>query len=297
MFDGFSERVIDTGEARISCVIGGSGEPILFLHGFPQTKAMWTRVAARLASRNTVICADLRGYGDSSKLDGSAHKASYAFRSMAGDQVRLLRALGFDRAHVVGHDRGARVAHRLALDHPDTILTLSLLDIVPTHAMFARLDASIAQLYWHWFFLSQAAPFPETMIGANPDYFFEFCLAGWGGMDLDAIDPGVLSEYRRCWRDPSMIAASCHDYRAAAGIDLEHDIVDVGRKLDCPTMILVGSSGYLPKLFDVGAVWQDYVERPRIASIAGGHFFVDTSPEEAASILTEWIDSVKDWRR
>nr|WP_254911517.1 alpha/beta hydrolase [Sphingomonas sp. CDS-1] len=289
---GFTKRVIDSGEAEISCVIGGSGEPILLLHGFPQNKAMWARVAAKLSDQYTVICADLRDYGDSSKPQGLADSSNYAFRAMVNDQVHVLRALGFDRTHIAGHDRGGRVAHLMALDHPEAVLSLTVMGIVPTHAMFAQLNKDVASLYWHWFFLSQSTPFPEMIIKANPDYFYETCLAGWGGMDLDALDQEVLSEYRRCWRDSHMIEASCCDYRAAAGIDLEHDSIDFGRKLTCSTLILYGSAGYLPRLFDLAAVWREYTLHLKTVPISGGHFFVDTHSDDVTSVLTKFIASI-----
>lgn len=268
------------------------GEPILLLHGFPQNKAMWARVAAKLTDRYTVKCAGLRGYGDSSKPHGLADNSNYAFRAMANDQVHVLRALGFNRAHIAGHDRGGRVAHRMALDHPAAVLSLTVMDIVPTHTMFTRFNKDVASRYWHWFFLSQPASFPQLIIKANPDYFFETCLAGWGGMDLEALDQEVLSEYRSCWRNSHMIEASCCDYRAAAGIDLEHDSLDFGHKLTCPTLALYGSAGYLPRLFDLEAVWCEYASHLEIIPISGGHLFVDTHADDVTLVLTKFIASI-----
>jgi haloacetate dehalogenase len=223
MFEGFSNQRTNVGDAEIACVVGGSGPPLLLLHGFPQNKAMWARVAPTLAERYTVVCADLRGYGDSSKPRCLPDRSNYSFRAMAGDQLNLMRALGFDRFDVIGHDRGGRTGHRLALDHPDAVLSLTVMDIVPTYAMFMDTNRKVAGSYWHWYFLSQPEPFPERMIGYDPDFFYETCLVGWGATKITDFDQETLADYRRSWRDEAMIHGSCSDYRAAASIDLEHD--------------------------------------------------------------------------
>ncbi len=292
MFEGFSNKLIDVGDVEISCVIGGHGAPLLLLHGFPQNKAMWTRVAPALAENYTVVCADLRGYGDSSKPRCLPDKSNYSFRAMADDQLRLMRSLGFNRFHVIGHDRGGRTGHRLALDRPDAVLSLTVMDIVPTYAMFMDTNRKVEGAYWHWYFLSQPEPFPERMIGCDPDFFYETCLVGWGATKLSDFDPEMLAEYRRSWRKPSMIHGSCSDYRAAASIDLEHDASDIDRRVSCPSLVFYGSAGQMANLFDIPAEWGKRLVDPKAASLPGGHFFVDQFPREVAETLREFLLSV-----
>lgn len=289
MFEGFSHAHIQVGDVAIDAVIGGAGAPVLLLHGFPQNKAMWARVAPRLAKDLTVVCADLRGYGDSDKPRCLPDRSNYSFRVMAEDQLRLMRHLGFERFHVVGHDRGGRTGHRMALDHPDAVLTLTVMDIVPTYAMFMDTDHRIAGAYWHWYFLSQPEPFPERLIGHDPDFFFESCLCGWGATQLSDFDPQMLADYRRCWREPGMIHGSCSDYRAAASIDLADDAADIDRKVACPTLAFYGAEGVIAKLFDIPAEWRKRCIDVRSASLPGGHFFVDQFPDETARILMDFL--------
>lgn len=292
MFEGFSSRKVGHGDVEISCVIGGSGPPVLLLHGFPQNKAMWARVAPKLATNHTVVCADLRGYGDSSKPRCLADKSNYSFRAMAGDQLALMRALGFERFHLIGHDRGGRTGHRLALDHPDAVLSLTVMDIVPTYAMFMDANRKVAGSYWHWYFLSQPEPFPERLIAGDPDFFYETCLVGWGATKISDFDQEMLTDYRRCWRDPAMIHGSCSDYRAAASIDLEHDAADIARRVECPTLVFHGSTGQMAQLFDIPAEWRKRFRNPQDASLPGGHFFVDQFTDEVARTLGDFLASV-----
>jgi haloacetate dehalogenase len=289
MFEGFDRGKVGTGEAEINYVRAGRGAPLLLLHGFPQTLAMWAKVAPILAKNFTVVCADLRGYGDSSKPKCAPDKSNYSFRAMAADQVGLMGKLGFDRFHMIGHDRGGRTGHRMTLDHPSVVLSLAVLDIVPTHAMFMETSRHVAGAYWHWYFLSQPEPFPETMIGANPDFFYETCLVGWGATKIDDFDPQMLGEYRRCWRNAQMIHGSSSDYRAAASIDLEHDEADLGEKVRCPTLALWGSQGVMHRCFDIAAAWRKRCVDVTPATVPGGHFFVDQFPEETARILAEFL--------
>lgn len=289
MFDGFTRKQIVCNDVTINCVIGGSGPPVLLLHGFPQSLAMWARVAPKLAERFTVVCADLRGYGDSSKPRCAADRSNYSFRTMAADQVALMRQLGFDRFHVVGHDRGGRTGHRMALDHPDKVLSLAVLDIVPTHAMFMDTNRRVAGAYWHWYFLALPEPFPERLIGKDPDFFYETCLTGWGATRLEDFDAEMLGEYRRCWRMPETIHGSCSDYRAAATIDHEHDEADIDRKVECPVLALWGSAGHMHALFDIGAEWRRRCRSVRAEMLPGGHFFVDQFPDETARLLTDFL--------
>lgn len=291
MFEGFSRCRIDVGDVEISCVVGGSGDPVLLLHGFPQNKSMWARVAPVLAERHTVVCADLRGYGDSSAPRCLPDRSNYAFRAMAQDQLALMRALGFERFHLVGHDRGGRTGHRLALDHPEAVLSLTVMDIVPTYAMFMDTNREIAGTYWHWYFLAQPEPFPERLIGADPDFFYETCLVGWGAATLEAFDPELLADYRRTWRDPAVIHGSCSDYRAAASIDLEHDRVDIERRVACPTLVLYGAAGGMARLFDIPAQWRKRCCNVTAAALPAGHFFVDRCPDRVAAALRDFLSS------
>ena len=273
----------------INCVAGGAGPPVLMLHGYPQCLAMWARIAPQLVERYTVVCSDLRGYGDSSKPANAPDNATYSFRAMAADQVAAMRALGHDRFHVVGHDRGGRAAHRLALDHPDAVASLAVLDIVPTYAMFMDTNRHVAGGYWHWYFLALPAPFPETLIGRDPDFYFETSMFGWGRGSAEDFDAGQLDEYRRCWRDPAMIHASCSDYRAAATIDLAHDSADIEVKVTCPILALWGEAGLMHQLFDMRAEWEKRCSDVATATLPGGHFFPDQLPDDTASILLGFL--------
>jgi len=289
MFEGFAKSTADIGGIDISYVIGGTGPPLLLLHGFPQCKAMWARVAPLLADRFTVVCADLRGYGDSGKPRCTSDCSNYAFRAMADDQVGLMNNLGFSRFHIVGHDRGARTAHRMALDHAHCVETLTVMDIAPTYSMFMRTDHLIAQSYWHWYFLAQPEPFPETLIGHDPDYFYERSLLGWGAARAEDFDADMMAEYRRAWRNPDMIHGSCSDYRAAGAVDLKHDTEDLGRRVRCRALMLYGAKGVMARLFDLPAEWRTRLADMTVASLPGGHFFVDQFPRETAHILAEFL--------
>jgi haloacetate dehalogenase len=289
MFEGFQRGVAAIDGSEVAYVVGGAGPPVLLLHGFPQCLALWARVAPILAARFTVVCADLRGYGDSAKPACLPDRSNYAFRAMAADLVGLMRQLGFARFHVVGHDRGGRTGHRLALDHPDAVLSLAVLDIVPTYAMFMETNRHVAGVYWHWYFLSQPEPFPERLIGADPDYFYETCLLGWGASRIGDFDPEMLAEYRRCWRDPAMIHGSCSDYRAAASIDLKHDAADLDRKVACPVLAFWGTAGAMHRYFDIGAEWDRRCTHVQRASLPAGHFFIDRMPEETAAVLASFL--------
>ncbi len=289
MFEGFSSRRVAVDGIEIACCIGGAGPPVLLLHGFPQTKAMWARVAPVLAEQFTVVCADLRGYGESSKPKCLPDHSNYAFRAFAADQLGLMRQIGFDRFHVVGHDRGGRAAHRMALDHPDAVRTLTVMDIVPTHAMLNDTDRKVAAAYWHWYFLSQPEPFPERLIGNDPDFFYETSLTGWGAARISEFDAEMLADYRRAWRDPAMIHGSCSDYRAATTIDFEHDSADLDRKVACPTLVLYGAAGAMARLFNIPAEWRRRCAHVEEASLPGGHFFVDQFPHETARIVLKFL--------
>jgi haloacetate dehalogenase len=291
MFEGFEKRTVEVGEGiSIACVTAGNGPPVLLLHGYPQTHAMWAGIAPRIVEAGySVVCPDLRGYGDSSKPRSLSDRSNYSFRAMAGDQARLMRALGHERFHLVGHDRGARTAHRLTLDHGAAVRSVAVLDIAPTYVIFMELTRHLAGGYWHWFFLSQPEPVPERMIGADPDFFYETCLTSWGSAKLTDFDAGQLDAYRRAWRDPAMIHGSASDYRAAATIDLEHDAADLDRKVEAPLLAFYGANGLMAKLFDVPAEWRKRASNVRDASLPGGHFFPDLLPAETAATLVSFL--------
>lgn len=294
MIPGFADRVIAANGQTIAASLGqtiaaslgGSGPPLLLLHGFPQTRAMWAAIAPRLAARFTVIAADLRGYGGSSKPEGAEN---YTFRAMAADLLALMTALGHDRFHLAGHDRGARVAHRLALDAPTRPLSLALLDIVPTHRLLHPLDHRVARSYWHWFFLAQPAPFPESLILADPERFFTACLLGWGGARIEDFAPDQLAAYRAAWSDPQTVRAMCDDYRATLALDLEMDAADLGRRIEVPALVLYGADGAIARAFDIPATWAPHLARMQTGAIPGGHFFPDTAPEVTAAALLSFL--------
>lgn len=289
MFSGFEEGTKHVNGVDISYVMSGSGSPVLLLHGFPQTKALWSRIAPVLAEKYTVVCADLRGYGDSSKPHPAPDADNYSFRQMALDNVELMAALGFDGFHVIGHDRGGRTGHRMALDHPGKVKSLAVLDIAPTYSMFEKVNRKVAHVYWHWYYLSQPAPFPESMIAADPDAFYETCLTGWGATGLDAFPPENLAEYRRCWRQPDAIAGSCADYRAAVLVDIEHDIADQDKKTTCPVLVLYGQDGVMAGSFNMEKEWAERCSTLKVATAPGGHFFVDQYPENVISELDRFL--------
>jgi haloacetate dehalogenase len=237
------------------------------------------------------VCADLRGYGDSGKPRCAPDHSNYAFRAMANDQVGLMSTLGFARFHAVGHDRGGRTAHRMALDHAGCIKTLTVMDIAPTYTMFMQTDRHLAQAYWHWYFLAQPEPFPETLIGRDPDFFYERSLLGWGAARAEDFDVEMMTEYRRAWRNPEMIHGSCSDYRAAGTVDLDHDAQDLSRHVQCPALVFYGSKGVMARLFDLPAEWRTRLAHMTEAALPGGHFFVDQFPQETARILADFLTS------
>ncbi|QUJ77488.1 alpha/beta hydrolase [Sulfitobacter albidus] len=265
---------------------GGDGPPVLLLHGFPQTHAMWHAIAPALARHYTVIAPDLRGYGASGKPDDPA---AYSFRGMAEGPRALMAALGFESFHLIGHDRGGRTAHRLALDTPDPVRSLTLMDIVPTHLLLADLTRKVAQAYYHWFFLAQPHPMPETMIAHDPDAYFEGCLMGWGAADTSDFHPDALSAYRGAWRQPDTIRGMCADYRAALSHDFDLDAADLGRRLTMPALVMYGADGVMGRAYDVPATWDDRLSDARPCPIPGGHFFPDTHPRETAAALLDFL--------
>ncbi|MGX0902975.1 haloacetate dehalogenase [Roseovarius sp. MBR-79] len=282
MIPGFTDHRTDT----LAFSIGGDGPPLLLLHGFPQTRAMWAHIAPALARTHTVICPDLPGYGASTKPEDLA---AYSFRAMAREMTSLMASLGHATFALIGHDRGARVAHRLALDAPDRVARLALLDIIPTHTLLSDLRWPVARAYYHWFFLAQPAPFPDRMIAADPDRYFESCLLGWGGAQLSDFDATQLAQYRAAWRDPDTIRGMCNDYRATLGDDMADDSADATARLACPTLILYGATGAMARHYDVPATWAPKCTDMQARAITGGHFFPDTAPEETAAALLGFL--------
>ena len=288
LFPGFTTHRLTTSGAMIHCVVGGSGPPLLLLHGYPQTHAIWHRVAPQLAERFTVVCSDLRGYGDSSKPEGGPKHIAYSKRAMAQDQVEAMQALGFTRFRLVGHDRGGRVAHRLCLDHPRAVERVAVLDISPTRAMYDGTDMAFATAYYHWFFLIQPFDLPERMIGADPIYYLRRKLGGWGS-DLSHFDARALAEYERCFRDPATIHATCEDYRAAATIDLEHDADDAHARVDCPLLALWGERGVVHHLFDPIADWKKVARDVRGRALPSGHYLAEEVPDATLAELLAFL--------
>ena len=279
-------RTFRTNSQTIAYDTAGSGPPLLLLHGFPQTRAMWRPLVPSLSAEFTVVTADLRGYGESSK---PADMTDMSFRKMADDMVALMHSLDFANFHVAGHDRGARVAHRMALDYSEAVETLTVMDIVPTEHLLTNLTTEIAKVYYHWFFLAQPTPFPETMIGHDPDAYFERCLLGFGKAKLDDFDPALLDAYRQSWRDPDCIRAMCHDYRAAIEVDWQHDKEDLHRTVSCPSLVLYGQDGAMAQLLDVPETWTDRLADMEHAAMPGGHFFPDQHPDRTAEALRTFL--------
>lgn len=257
MFSSFEKRTVPVNGISIHCRIGGEGPALLLLHGHPQTHFMWHKVADRLAEQFTVVAADLRGYGDSDKVGRSERAIHYSKKEMAKDQLELMAQLGFERISVMAHDRGARVAHRLAVDHPDAVLRMVLLDIAPTLAMYEQTSEEFARAYWHWFFLIRPAPLPESLIEADPKNYLR-TMMGSRFAGMQPFSGEALREYLRCLQLPGAATGMCEDYRASAGIDLEHDREDIaaGRKINCPLLVLWGEEGIIGRCFSPLAEWQ-----------------------------------------
>ena len=293
-FEGFESRRIAVNGVELFVRIGGNAKapPLLMLHGFPQTHAIWHRVAQRLKSRFRLVLPDLRGYGDSAKPPGDADHANYSKRTMARDMEELMTKLGHDLYAVVGHDRGARVAHRLALDHASSVTKLCVIDIAPTLDMYERTTMAFASLYYHWFFLIQPAPLPEKLLLADPLFFLHSAFGGWGSKLLDHVEPQALADYERCFAMPQTLHANCEDYRASAGIDLAHDRASrtAGQKIGCDTLVLWGERGVVHRLFAPIVLWRaqcaGLVEG---ALMPAGHFIPEELPDETADLLLRFF--------
>jgi haloacetate dehalogenase len=293
-FDGFTARDFTIGGVHVHARIGGRADapPLLLLHGFPQTGAMWHRVARQLADAYFLVLPDLRGYGDSEKLPGSADHAQASKRAMAADVAGLMRALGHQRFFVCGHDRGGRVAHRLALDQPQAVRRLAVLDIAPTLDMYAATNFDFARLYYHWFHLILPAPVPEKMIGGDARFYLHAKLAGWGSAGADFIEPEAMAEYERCFCRPEAIHAICEDYRASATIDLEHDRASraAGAKIACNLLVLWGEQGVVHKLFAPLELWRAQCSGTVTGhAVPSGHYIPEQLPELTAQALRDFM--------
>jgi haloacetate dehalogenase len=286
MFDDFIRQQIKVNETTINFVRAGSGDPILLLHGYPQTHVCWHRVAPKLAERFTVVCPDLRGCGDSSKPPSDSEHLAYSKRVMAQDQVAVMQSLGFDEFAVIGHDRGARVAHRMALDHPERIAKLALLDIIPTITAFANTNQGIATAAFNWFFSIQPDDLPERLIGAESAFYLHWLLDHWVGAK-DSLSVEAVAEYERCF-DAATIRATNEEFRAGASIDLIHDEADKERKISCPTLLLWSATGMWAK-YDVLAIWQARAKDVQGIALDCGHFLPEEDPDRTAAELIGFL--------
>jgi haloacetate dehalogenase len=287
LFDNFTSRLIQVSGATIRCRIGGSGPPLLLLHGCPQTHVMWHKVAPALARHFTIVASDLRGYGDSSKPLGLPDHTNYSFRAMATDQVEVMSNLGFETFSAVGHDRGARVLHRMALDHPQALRRVALLDILPTPFLYAQTDRAFATRYWEWFFFVQDSDFPEKLLSGNPEAFLRYEIG-------ELVNNGIISheawsEYLRVLSTESAMHAMCEDYRAGATIDLVHDAADSERHVLCPLMILWGDRNPVWKRFDVLEVWRQFAPTAVGCAVRAGHYLAEEAPQQVLAQLLPFL--------
>lgn len=292
-FPEFTHKLVDVGDGiKINTFVGGQGkEAILLLHGHPETCIMWRFIAPKLAEKFTVVLTDLRGYGDSTKPQGLPDHSNYSKRVMANDQVAVMEQLGFSRFHLAGHDRGARVCHRLLLDHPEKVLTCTLMDILPTYDMYRDTNQEFATKYWHWFFYIQPDGFPEKLLSADPEFFIHFNLQRKiGPKARERFSEEVLQEYTRCFSDPMTIHGISEDYRASATIDMEYDLLDRDTIIKTPLLVLWGANGVVGNLWDVLAGWQE-----RAANVSGfgvpecGHFVPEEQPEIVLEAMCNFL--------
>ena len=295
MFEHFAEHRLETERGVIFARVGGSGPPLLLLHGYPQTHMMWHATAMSLAERFSVVATDLAGYGASFRPAPALDHGPHAKRPLAADQVQAMAALGFDRFAVAGHDRGGRVAYRMALDHPERVSAVAVFDVVPTGEVWARADARLALVYWHWAFLAQPSPLPERLIAGDPDAFFDLHVRALGlGRAPDRYPPELMAAYRRLLDDPGTVEAICEDYRAGATIDREHDDADRGeRRIECPLLALWSAHGALPRLYgNVLEVWRPWAREVTGRGLDASHFLVEDRPEEVAGELTAFLPAL-----
>lgn len=292
MLENFTHTRLAVNGIDINLRHGGSGPPLLLLHGFPQTHLIWHKIADRLAQHFTLVMPDLRGYGDSSKPPGEPDHRNYAKRTMAQDMVEVMRTLGFPSFQLCGHDRGGRVAHRLALDHPRAVERLMLLDISPTRTMYEATDKTLATLYYHWFFMIQPKPLPETLIGNSATFYLRTTLGGWGSNGEQFIADAAMAEYERCFCQPETIHGACEDYRAAASIDLEHDRDHDEKKIACPVRVLWGERGVIERVFQPLSDWQEKCAGTVTGkALPAGHFIPEQVPELLLAEMTAFFSA------
>jgi haloacetate dehalogenase len=287
MFKNFKQDIIEVNGVNINYKIGGKGEPLLLLHGYPQSHVLWRKIAPLFAENYTVICSDLRGYGDSDKPQSDKKHLTYSKKTMGLDQNELMKKLGFKEYFLVGHDRGGRVAHRMAIDFKENIKKISVLDIVPTSHVFKNTNAILAKRYYHWFFLIQSYPLPETMIGNDPEYYIRSKLQMWGANN-EYLTEEIIQEYLRCFTTET-IQASCEDYRAGASIDLVHHEEDFDKKISCPLQVLWGSKATIEELYDPIKVWKEWALHVEGQSIDCGHFLPEESPVETYNAIINFL--------
>lgn len=289
MFDGFSEFDIEVSDTTIHGRVGGEGPPLLLLHGIPETHMMWHRVAPMLAERYTVVATDLRGFGDSGKPPTADNHSPYSMRTIARDQVEVMAAMGHSTFGVAGHDRGARCAYRMALDHPDTVSKLAVLDIVPTGDAFDNADMEFSTGYWVWSFLAAPAPIPETLIGHSPKTIVDYMLDSWS-TNPSAFPDEVRAHYVEKFSSPDAIHAICEEYRAAATIDYSLDAADKGnRQIGCPVLALWDEEGAVEAWYEPLDIWRQWARDVRGKAIWGGHFLPEENPKEVASELVQFF--------
>ncbi|GAB2913027.1 alpha/beta hydrolase [Paraburkholderia jirisanensis] len=291
MLENFTKTIIQTSGAEIVTVKGGEGPPLLLMHGNPFNHLSWHKIAPRLAQEFTVICTDLRGYGDSSKPPGGGDHANYSFRAMAQDQIEVMETLGYTKFYAAGHDRGARVLHRMCLDHPTKVLKAGFMDMLPQHYLLNNVTRQWGKFSWHWFFMVQDYPTPETMMGADPEFFIRRKLSKTD-QGTSFFGPEALADYIRCIKNPAVIHAMCEDYRATFGIDLDMDTADydAGRRVSTPALILWGAKGGVGRNHNAAEVWSRYATQiVRSATVPSGHYLQEECPDETYDELSRFF--------
>lgn len=291
MFENFTKTMVKTSGADIVTVTGGKGPPLLLMHGNPFNHLSWHKIAPRLAEEFTVVCTDLRGYGDSSKPPGGGDHSDYSFRAMAQDQVEVMQSLGFDQFYAAGHDRGARVLHRMCLDHGDKVLKAGFMDMLPQHHLLNNVTRQWGKFSWHWFFMIQDYPTPEKMMGADPEFFIKRKLSKTD-QGTSFFGPEALQDYIRCIKNPDVIHAMCEDYRATFGIDLDMDTADfdAGRRVETPSLILWGAKGGVGRNHNAAEVWGRYATNiVKTATVPSGHYLQEECPDETYDVLRNFF--------
>lgn len=291
LIEGFERRRLPGDGVEIDTLVAGSGPPLLLLHGYPQTRVMWRRIAPLLARHFTVVVPDLRGYGRSDKPAGGSGHTTYSKRAMALDQLATMRALGFERFSVAGHDRGARVAYRLALDHPHAVASVAVLDIIPTAEVWARTDSEAAMRMYHWFFLARPQPLPERLIGGDPEFFLRTTLESWAAPGF-IFETANMADYVACFSDPASIHASCEDYRAGWDIDRAHDESDRGRRKIGVPLLVVWSEGFSVASAKPLKTWSAWAESVEGCAVPGGHFVCEEQPQLVGALLQGFFAAV-----